>query len=226
MICLFVPVGNQGEFQMNVDEEEEEIAYELPPPPGFLPKRQANWAPMSASSTRFAMVTLRKSSKLALLRCKSLVSTLTEGERMNVALDRVSRQVKQDMMLEQVPKPLQKDRRSHVLEDMTINLEQMSKKRKISVFMETYLLDVIDEKQDSVSELEQQLNLVNGGTVADDGEDFYGTIYPSQMDVASRANRALPESCARKVQRPEVAKQDGQADAANVFLSLCVRLRD
>lgn len=214
---------------MHEEDEEEEIAYELPAPPGFLPKRQADWAPMSASSTRFAMATLRKSSRLALLRCRALMPTLTEGERMSVALDRVSRQVKQDMMLEQVPKPLQKDRRSHNLEDTAISLERMSKKRKISVFMETYLLNVMDEKQDSVGELEQQLSLANsgGGATADnDGEDFYGSIYPSQMDAASRANRALPESCARKIRRPELAKQDGQADAASVFLSLCVRLGD
>lgn len=206
-------------------EDEAEIRYELPAPPAFLPRKQANWGPMTTSSARFAVAALRKSSKISVLRCKSLISTSKEGERLDLALDRISRQVKSDMMLEQVPNPLRKDRRVQVLEDMQTNLEQMSKKRKISVFMENYLLGVLEEKQAQVKELEQELfNLNDDVVAATDEEEFQGTIAPSIFEIATRTNRALPASCSRPIRRPEIAKQPGQADAVRVFLSFSVHL--
>ena len=206
-------------MKMDSSEDEDEILFELPNPPRLLLKPQADWGAMSTSSTRFAVAALRKSTKASLFKCKRLISTSKEGERLEAELDRVSRQTKNDMALAKVPKALLKDRRIAALEDVSRTLAQMNKKLKVSFFMESYLNDVQGERKKMVNELEARLD-----TAKIEAASLEGPLYPTVFEIATRANRACPPSFART--RANFPHDNPQNNASSVFLFNCRTLSD
>jgi len=212
-----------GLFRVKIETmdllEDEQVLYELPEPPRYLPRPQPDWAAMSASSTRFAVAAMRKSTKAALFRCKRMLTTSKEADRLEAELDRVSRLAKNDMALAKVPKPLLKDRRVGVLEDVSRSLEQMNKKLKVSLFMESYLNDVKDEKKKAVQELETKLQKAK-----EDAAAVEGTAFPSLFQRATRANRACPPSFSRP--RSSNLAESRQASASSAFLFNCRQLSE
>jgi hypothetical protein len=204
---------------MDFSSDEEGVQFELPDPPRFLPRPQPNWAAMSTSSTRFAVATLRKSTKSSLFKCKRLISGSKEADRLEAELDRLSRQTKNDMALAKVPKALLKDRRIAVLEDVNRTLEQMSKKLKISLFMERYLNNIKDERKTVISDLERQVEAAKNESGANPT-----SLYPSAFEVATRANRACPPTFSR----PRATYQHGNRhqNASSIFLFNCRSVND
>ena len=199
--------------------DDEGVAFELPPPPQYLPKPQPHWAAMSTSSTRFAVTAMRKSTKNALFRCKRLISTSREVERLEAELDRISRQTKNDIALAKVPKALMKDRRVAALEDVKRTLEQMNRKLKVSLFMETYLGDERDHRKKQVVELQEKLNAAKQQVLT-----LEGPLHPSLFEMATRANRGCPA----EMSRPRISStvDPRQTSASSVFLYNCRMLND
>lgn len=206
---------------MSVDEEEA-VVFELPPPPRNLPKPQPEWAAISTSSTRFAVATLRKASKITLNRCRKLISTSKETERLESELDRVARQVKHDMSLAKVPRTLLKDRRIAALEDIRKSVEKMSKKLKVSRFMETYLSEIRDEKKQHLKLVENDIGSLQAEETIN---DIDGLLFPSIFEISTRANRACPPSFARPRETPSEQQlqnvNNHVTTATSAFLYYC-----
>ena len=198
------------------DQEEDEILYELPDAPRHLPKAQPDWAAMSASSTRFAVAALRKSSKVSLSKCKRIVSTSKESERLESELDRVSRAIKNDIAQVRVPRALLKDRRITALEDVNKSLQQMNKKLKVSQFMENYLLEIRDQRKQTVTDIEKELDKAQA-----EAADGSGPVYPSTLEIATRANRACPPNFAKPKIKGLAGESARVRDAATAFLFNC-----
>jgi hypothetical protein len=199
--------------------DDEGVAFELPDPPQYLPKAQPHWTAMSTSSTRFAVTAMRKSTKNALFRCRKLVSTSKEIERLESELDRIARQTKNDMSLAKVPKALLKDRRIAALEDVKRTLEQLHKKLKVSLFMESYLGDERDRRKTEVHDLDVKLNAAKEQVLT-----LEGPMHPSLFEMATRANRGCPSNFARP--RLPIAQDARRLSSASVFLYNCRMLSD
>lgn len=167
---------------------EEDILLQLPPPPSGLPKPTPEWTAINNSSTRFAVSALRKSAKLSLNKCRKLISTTKEGERLQTELDRVAKQVKIDMTRARVPRVIMKDCRVGVLEDFETNVEQLSKTLKVSRFMEEYLKNVRAQRREAFSRLQSELDESSARRYRLP-QDFY----PSSLDMATRVNRSCPK---------------------------------
>jgi hypothetical protein len=169
---------------------------------------------MNEPSMRFAVTAMRKASKSALFKCKRLIVTSKEADRLEGELDKLARQVKHDMAVAKVPKVLAKDRRMSALEDVSKTLERLNKKLKISVFMENYLSEERDRRKQKMESLKQQIEDANKES-AEAGAADVG-LAPSMFEQATRANRACPPEFARP--RSTVAQDPRLRTAAGSFL--------